>query len=62
MDLQWSIFVQRVGTDESIAVGTVERPVKGATVADFDLSISDLTLTVPGHMDPVLARRGCISG
>ena len=41
MDLQWTIFVQRVGTDDPIAVGTVERPVKCATVADFGLSISE---------------------
>lgn len=41
MDLQWTIFVQRVGTYESIAVGTVERPGNGATFADFGLSISE---------------------
>lgn len=41
MDLQWTIFVQQVGTDDSIAVRTVERPFKGATVADFGLSTSE---------------------
>lgn len=29
--------------------------------AAHSVAASDLTLTVPGHMDPVLARRGCVS-
>ena len=37
--------------DESIA-----QSLRGETIP-----ASDLTLTVPGHMGPVLARRGCVS-
>ncbi len=39
MELRWKIFLQRQGTDETVPVGSVKRPVNGATRADFGLSL-----------------------
>lgn len=41
MDLQWTVYVQQVGTGELTKVGSVGRPIDGASVADFGLSIPE---------------------
>lgn len=41
MDLQWTVYVQQEGTSELVKVGSVGRPIDGATIADFGLSIPE---------------------
>ena len=41
MELRWKILLQRQGTDETVPVGSVSRPVNGATPADFGLSLAE---------------------
>jgi hypothetical protein len=41
MDLQWTVSVQRRGAPDTVALGIFQRPVKGATAADFGLSIAE---------------------
>ena len=41
MDLQWTVFVQKGGGTELVKIGSVGRPVNGATAADFGLSIPE---------------------
>ncbi len=56
--------------DVRIAAQRLRQARAGGTVAASRLwptvtvtgSVSDLTLTVPGHIDPVVARRRCASG
>ncbi|MEO8807497.1 MAG: hypothetical protein ABI433_15560 [Burkholderiaceae bacterium] len=35
MDLQWAVYVQQVGTGELMKVGSVDRPIDGATAVSF---------------------------
>ncbi len=55
MDLQRTSFVQRVGTDDPIAIGTVERPIRGATFADFGRSISE-GRTILANLQQIVAQ------
>src|SRR3954454_22483155 len=41
MELRWKILLQRQGTDETVPVCPVKRPVNGATPADFGLSLAE---------------------
>ncbi|MCC8396876.1 hypothetical protein LJ656_30300 [Paraburkholderia sp. MMS20-SJTR3] len=41
MELRWKIFVQRQGTDEPASICSFNRPVNGATPADFGLSLTE---------------------
>lgn len=35
MELRWKILLQRQGIDQPVSIGSFERPVNGATPADF---------------------------
>jgi hypothetical protein len=41
MELRWMILLQRKGTDQPVLIGSFERPVNGATPADFGLSFAE---------------------
>lgn len=41
MDIHWTIYLQRDGTDEKVPLATFQRPLEGATLADFGLSMSE---------------------
>lgn len=41
MDPQWTVCGQHGKTGKLVTVGSVDRPIDGATVADFGLSIPE---------------------
>jgi hypothetical protein len=41
MELRWMILLHRQGTDQPVSIGSFERPVIGATPADFGLSFAE---------------------
>lgn len=41
MDIHWTIYLQRDGTDEKVPLATFQGPLEGATLADFGLSMSE---------------------
>jgi hypothetical protein len=41
MDMHWTIYLQRDGADEKVPLARFQRPLEGATQADFGLSMSE---------------------
>jgi hypothetical protein len=41
MDMHWTIYLQRDGADEKAPLARFQRPLEGATQADFGLSMSE---------------------
>ncbi|KAE8756193.1 MULTISPECIES: ISKra4 family transposase [Paraburkholderia] len=41
MDMHWTIYLQRDGADENVPLARFQRPLEGATPADFGLSMSE---------------------
>ena len=41
MELEWTVFVKRRGSNEAVPIGSFQRPVKTAKPADFGLSIPE---------------------
>ena len=41
MDMHWTIYLQRDGADEKVPLAGFQRPLEGATPAEFGLSMSE---------------------